>query len=603
MEAAHSSSWKSVGGVHDSFSSRSSPEIEERAPDETGMEQVLSDLQALKGLYGLLYRGQANENLDEASRALLMRMLDNATQQALLRQAKMLSGPLMSPALERKLSIQPGGRRTSGADAGPRLMPVPSPSLSIRASETSRLLMPQSSVRSRYGHMLPQSSVRSRDSRRVYDDHHHLARVASNRSSRTPPIAMPRQQRDPVQRLAPLADLSDKDHRLRMGSGRGDRSSSLERSSRHHESSVSRSRAPSALGMARRHGSSTHRFRKLEDSGLLSVGVMSRRGSVRGTRQSSSSSSEEDDRAAVTTRSRIRPNDERTERRGLLRDEESEEEPSLPWRRRKEGSVSLGQSSRNRPRRTLERIDSGSTYNSSSSVIRRSSSGATGPTPSPSTSAALSPCSSSSSSLVSVSPRVSDHGFSASSLSKSRRRRERQERREGRLRTFKDKIAMVFHHRHDHHHHHHIENHRRPGSKEVEGRRLKSPSPWKYLGLGGMFHRGDRDGEKKKAKKEEKKKTKTTSRTVVTVPGKKPGRGGGGGNAQSLFDALVKHKLGARKGPAAPARARMVRGRSMSRVQVKKMHWWERLRRQRRGRGEVAGSSRPRRRLGQGKAL
>lgn len=162
---------------------------------------------------------------------------------------------------------------------------------------------------------------------------------------------------------------------------------------------------------------------------------------------------------------------------------------------------------------------------------------------------------------------------------------------------------MVFHHRHDHHHHHHIENHRRPGSKEVEGRRLKSPSPWKYLGLGGMFHRGDRDGEKKKAKKEEKKKTKTTSRTVVTVPGKKPGRGGGGGNAQSLFDALVKHKLGARKGPAAPARARMVRGRSMSRVQVKKMHWWERLRRQRRGRGEVAGSSRPRRRLGQGKAL
>lgn len=63
MEAAHSSSWKSVGGVHDSFSSRSSPEIEERAPDETGMEQVLSDLQALKGLYGLLYRGQANENV------------------------------------------------------------------------------------------------------------------------------------------------------------------------------------------------------------------------------------------------------------------------------------------------------------------------------------------------------------------------------------------------------------------------------------------------------------------------------------------------------------------------------------------------------------
>ena len=38
--------------------------IEARAPDETGMEQVLSDLQALKGLYGLLHRGQqTNENV------------------------------------------------------------------------------------------------------------------------------------------------------------------------------------------------------------------------------------------------------------------------------------------------------------------------------------------------------------------------------------------------------------------------------------------------------------------------------------------------------------------------------------------------------------
>ena len=39
-------------------------DVEARAPDETGMEQVLSDLQALKGLYGLLHRGQqANENV------------------------------------------------------------------------------------------------------------------------------------------------------------------------------------------------------------------------------------------------------------------------------------------------------------------------------------------------------------------------------------------------------------------------------------------------------------------------------------------------------------------------------------------------------------
>jgi hypothetical protein len=38
--------------------------VEARAPDVTGMEQVLSDLQALKGLYGLLHTGQqANENV------------------------------------------------------------------------------------------------------------------------------------------------------------------------------------------------------------------------------------------------------------------------------------------------------------------------------------------------------------------------------------------------------------------------------------------------------------------------------------------------------------------------------------------------------------
>lgn len=33
------------------------------APEETGMEQVMSDLQALKRLYGLLHRGPADENV------------------------------------------------------------------------------------------------------------------------------------------------------------------------------------------------------------------------------------------------------------------------------------------------------------------------------------------------------------------------------------------------------------------------------------------------------------------------------------------------------------------------------------------------------------
>jgi len=58
--------------------------------DETELEQLSSDLQALKRLYGLLHKGPANEDLDEASRALLMKMLDDATQQTLLKQAKVI---------------------------------------------------------------------------------------------------------------------------------------------------------------------------------------------------------------------------------------------------------------------------------------------------------------------------------------------------------------------------------------------------------------------------------------------------------------------------------------------------------------------------------
>jgi hypothetical protein len=44
--------------------------VEGRAPEVTGMEEVLSDLQALKGLYGLLHKGhQANENVRISSTA------------------------------------------------------------------------------------------------------------------------------------------------------------------------------------------------------------------------------------------------------------------------------------------------------------------------------------------------------------------------------------------------------------------------------------------------------------------------------------------------------------------------------------------------------
>jgi len=76
--------WCSPKKMDPATTSVSSP----RNGDETELEQLSSDLQALKRLYGLLHKGPANEDLDEASRALLMKMLDDATQQTLLKQAK-----------------------------------------------------------------------------------------------------------------------------------------------------------------------------------------------------------------------------------------------------------------------------------------------------------------------------------------------------------------------------------------------------------------------------------------------------------------------------------------------------------------------------------
>ncbi|XP_044334113.1 serine/arginine repetitive matrix protein 1 isoform X1 [Triticum aestivum] len=433
-----------------------------------------------------------------------------------------------------------------------------------------------------------------------------LSRLASNRSSR---VAEPR--RGVSRGRAPRADRSDRHSRLRGSSGRGDRSSSSsssspERSSRRR----SVSRAPSSHGRAtvrgaRAYGSSTRRYSGRQDSGL-SMGVRSRRGSERAgrgaatPRRSSSSSGE-----AVTISSRFSPTRELAERR--VHESEDTGERSLRRRQRKEGAVggstSMGWSSR-RPRRALDPITSGSTYSSSSSAAASPSPSAS-PTAPTSTSA---PSASSYSSSASASaPRrgsaLPEHKFKeASSASRSRRRRERQERREGRLRMFKEKLALVFHHRHDHHHHHHIGGGRSGSPVPRRDRRSNnSNSPWSYLGgLGGMFHRSIGHAAKKThdakknhdAKENHDAKKKTTSRTVVMVPA--PAKKRGGGQAHSLFGALVKHKLGARK---APARAPTARAGTQSRMQVN--HWWHLLRQQH---GRAQRTGRARRRLGQGKA-
>ncbi|XP_062185902.1 uncharacterized protein LOC133889381 [Phragmites australis] len=498
-----------------------------------------------------------------------MRMLDDATQQALLRQAKML----MSPALERNLSLR-SDRQTRDVEPRLSLKPLasPSPSLSIHASERSRRLN------------LQNSTLSSRDGRHVHGHRHAveeplLARLVSNRSSRTamPPRHHPsREQRHSgfsPHRLS-VAAMSqrgtvtgstrhdDRRDRPRRSSGRGDLSS-LERSSRRR--SVSRELSQ---GRVRLHGrttardvgeegsSSTRRFGRLGSG--LSVTMRSRRGSERSgrgvaTRRHSSSSN-----GVVTIHSRIRPNRELMER--CLR--RGEEEECTPRRPREDGAVfSVGWSSRQR--QTLKQIDSGSRYNSSSPSGAASSFPSTNPTvPASSASASYS------SSPVSRRPAYASE---VSGSLRSRRRRERQERREGRLRRLKNKIATVFHHRHDHHHHHHFGRGKEDPSRR-DRRSHQRMSPWRYLGE--VFH--STKGQEKK----------TTSRTVASVPGERRG----GGHMPALFDAMVRHLRGTRR--KAPAHARM--RRTGSRVQVKKLHWWQRLRRRR---------SRPRRRLGHGKPV
>ncbi|KAF8670243.1 hypothetical protein HU200_050775 [Digitaria exilis] len=205
------------------------------------MQQVASDLQALKRLYGLLHNGGApDENLDETSRALMMKMLDDATQQALLKQAKMLSaGSLMSPVLERKLSIQ-SNRRTRDAAEPPRsLRPLASPIPNLLAGERSSQLS------------LQYSTVSSRAGSNVHGHRHArkepvLSRLGSYRSST---CALPPPQQRPsgeqrrsnlsVHRMSVAATSqhgavtgsnrhADRRERTRHSSSRGDQSPSVE---------------------------------------------------------------------------------------------------------------------------------------------------------------------------------------------------------------------------------------------------------------------------------------------------------------------------------------------------------------------------------------
>uniref|UniRef100_A0A0D9ZQ67 Uncharacterized protein n=1 Tax=Oryza glumipatula TaxID=40148 RepID=A0A0D9ZQ67_9ORYZ len=346
----------------------SAPPSEEMGEPEKmdEMEQVSSDLKSLKTLYGLLHRGPTDETLDETSRAFMTKMLDDITRQTLLRQAKMLS-----PALERKLSIQSDHRRTRD-DAVP--VPVPVPVVKPIASFSPSLHASEKSSRLR-----TQGATRRRDGRHGQDNYRLLARVASNRSARTtvPPPA-PRHRQSPERRLDRLASRrSSRAVTPRRGTvdggnplsdmrcpRRGD-DSSMERGGGGSSSSRSLSREPSSAVQERGRGlhrgaspaaaprvgaeggSSTRRLGRL-DSGL-SVNLVPpplapRHGSQRGGRGAATTtklSSSTD--VAATIRSSIRPSSREFMERSPRRAGEAEND-------RKEGadaaSVSKGRPSR-----------------------------------------------------------------------------------------------------------------------------------------------------------------------------------------------------------------------------------------------------------------
>uniref|UniRef100_A0A0D9W8Z9 Uncharacterized protein n=1 Tax=Leersia perrieri TaxID=77586 RepID=A0A0D9W8Z9_9ORYZ len=478
-----------------------SPSEEMGTPEKTEMEQVSSDLQSLKTLYGLLHRGPVDELLDETSKAFLTRILDYATQQILLRQAKMLS-----PALERRLSIQPD-RRTAVAVAGdavPCLKPIASFSPSLHASEKSSVMRVQG------------GTVRSRDNRLL------LARLASNRSSRT---ATPNRRQSPQQQRLDHSSISATPQRGAVPR-RVDRRGGEPRLLR---------RAASRVGAE---GSSTRRLGR--QVSVLSMSVAPRRGGSRragsgdaaaaATSLSLSSSSSTDD-AAVTIRSRIRPNKELITERSLRRGGGEEAAEGVSTRRRRGKGIADDDDDADsvsyRPRRALNRINSGSTYSTTSS------------SPPP---------------RVASRPRGiipnsrPEYNFDAS----DRRRRERRERRVARLRMIKDKFATMFHHRHDHHHHLHPYGYYPSGSKGGGHHRM---SPWRLLGPGGVFHRV--------------KKTMANAKAIR--------RGGGG---RGLFGGALPRAWGKRR--ALWGGAGMMRRNGSRRLKGKKLRWWPRMRRRRR---------------------
>lgn len=154
------------------------------------------------------------------------------------------------------------------------------------------------------------------------------------------------------------------------------------------------------------------------------------------------------------------------------------------------------------------------------------------------------------------------------------------ENNDGRLRRFKDKLAIIFHHHHHHHHHHHL-GHVDGDNATKDGGADPHRSPWKYLGR--ILHH---------TSKEERGKLVTevhAERAVDRAPDRHQH-----GYFRELLGALVRHVWRSRKKKVVrPDRGRL--GRSASRIRVKKLHWWQRFRK--RGGIKLSNGKKPRLRL------
>ncbi|KAJ0989872.1 hypothetical protein J5N97_008228 [Dioscorea zingiberensis] len=141
-----------------------------------------------------------------------------------------------------------------------------------------------------------------------------------------------------------------------------------------------------------------------------------------------------------------------------------------------------------------------------------------------------------------------------------------QEKRRGRLKRVKDKLALIFHHHHHHHHHYH---HHRPGHVDGDGEVVQGnnhASPWRYLRRAV----GNRNS------KEEKGKMAPRQQRL--------------GLLHVLLDALLRHVWGTPQRRAAQAK-RMRLGNA-----GKKPRWWQVFRR--RGGLKLANQNKPRLKLG-----